>query len=89
MKKASIIQLIYPNTNNNHQHTTHIIPSTKELSSISNHTAIYTSPNGIQTIIAQIIKNLKRSNNSTSINLNESTILLAATFVLFLIASNT
>ncbi len=89
MKKASIIQLIYPNTNNNHQHTTHIIPSTKELFNISNHTAIYTSPNGIQTIIAQIIKNLKRSNNSTSINLNESTILLAATFVLFLIASNT
>ena len=89
MKKASIIQLIYPNTNNNHQHTTHIIHSTKELFKISNHTAIYTSHRGIHTISAQIIKNLKRSNNSTSINLNESTILLAATFVLFLIASNT
>jgi len=88
-KKVSIIQLIYANTNNNAQLITQINPSTKELSKISNHTAIYTSHNGIHTIRAQIIKNLKSNNNSTSINLNESPILLAAIFVLFLIASKT
>ena len=84
-----MIQLIYPNININAQQTTHINPSTKELSKIFNQTAIYTNHNGIQTIIAQIIKNLNNSINSTSINLKERPILLAATFVLFLIASNT
>lgn len=89
MKKASIIQLIYHRTNNNPQQTIHIIPSTKELFNISNQTAIYTNHRGIHTIIAQIIKNLNNNINSTSINLKESPILLAATLVLFLIASNT
>ena len=60
-----------------------------ELSKISNHIAIYTNHNGIQTIIAQMIKNLNNNTNSTIINLKERTILLAATLVLFLIASNT
>ena len=84
-----MIQLIYHNTNNNAQHIIHITPSTKELSNISNQTAMYTNHRGIQTMIAQIIKNLNNNINSTSINLKDSPILLAATFVLFLIASNT